>query len=235
MQAVILAGGQGTRLRSVVDDVPKSLVPIRGRPFLAFLLEFLEQCGVRKVVIAVGYRREQIMAAFGTQFGSIAIQYAVESEPLGTGGALRNALGLVDRFPVFALNGDTYAEIDLQGMLRAHAAAGAQLTMAVRRTFDPGRYGHVSVEDGYVTGFAAQGTSLAALINSGFYLFADNLLDDPALPKSFSFETNFLEQRIGDIRPLAFETEGYFIDIGVPADYRRAQRDLPDAWGKPFT
>jgi D-glycero-alpha-D-manno-heptose 1-phosphate guanylyltransferase len=179
------------------------------------------------VVLSVGYLKEPIMAAFGDRYHGIGVSYSVEDEPLGTGGGLRRALALVDEFPVFALNGDTLVELDYAAMLRAQQEAGAALAIALRRVPDAGRYGRAQVEGGRLVGFAARGEAAGkGLINAGVYLFAKNLLADTSLPESFSFERDFLEPRAAHLRPLAFETEGYFIDIGVPEDYARAQREL---------
>jgi D-glycero-alpha-D-manno-heptose 1-phosphate guanylyltransferase len=225
MQAIILAGGQGQRLRPVVRDVPKPLAPINGRPFLTYLFDLLQRNGVTEIVLAVGYLGEQIEAAFGSRWGSLALRYSVEREPLGTGGALRQALGLVDRFPVFALNGDTYGEVDLRAMREAHLRAASRLTVAVRQT-EGNRYGRVAVEAERIVAFAAAPDHPAGLMNCGVYLFAENLLADPVLGDRFSFERDFLEPRARRLRPLAFETQGYFIDIGVPEDFARAQQEL---------
>lgn len=227
MRAVVLAGGQGTRLRSVIDDMPKPMAPVNGRPFLAHLLDRLERRGIDRVVLSVGYLKEPIVAAFGDRYRGIAISYSVEDAPLGTGGGLRQALSMVDGFPAFALNGDTIVDLDYAAMIRAQQDAGTPLAIALRRVPDAGRYGQAKVEDGRLVGFAARGEGTGeGLINAGVYLFAENLLDDPELPESFSFERDFLEARAARLRPLAFETEGYFIDIGVPEDYARAQREL---------
>jgi D-glycero-alpha-D-manno-heptose 1-phosphate guanylyltransferase len=227
MRAIVLAGGQGTRLRSVINEVPKPMAPVAGRPFLAHLLDRLEGNGIDRVVLSVGYLKEPIVAAFGERYRGIEISYSIEEEPLGTGGGLRQALAMADAFPVFALNGDTIVDLDYAAMLRASEAAGAALTIALRRVPDAGRYGRAKVEGGRVVGFAARGEGTGpGLINAGVYLFARNVLDDPALPASFSFERDFLERRAATMRPLAFETSGYFIDIGVPEDYARAQREL---------
>ena len=227
MQAIILAGGQGQRLRSVVRDVPKPLAPVAGRPFLAYLLDLLERNGVTDVIIAVGYLSEHIEREFGARWGSLALRYSVETEPLGTGGALRKALGMVERYPVVAMNGDTYVAVDLQAMLAEHVRAGSRLTVAVRHVTNNDRYGRVEVEAGRIVGFAAGSHHTPGLVNCGVYLFGENLLDDPSLADRFSFENDFLASRVKALRPVASETAGYFIDIGVPEDFQRAQRELP--------
>jgi D-glycero-alpha-D-manno-heptose 1-phosphate guanylyltransferase len=226
-QAIILAGGAGTRLRAVVSDVPKPLAPVRGRPFLSYLMDAMLQQGVEAIVLSVGYRADQIVAAFGQSYRGVPIRYAVEDQPLGTGGGLRKALALIDAYPVLAMNGDSYLGLDLTRMRQAHAESGAGMTMALRRMADTGRYGRVVVEDGRVVGFAPRGAG-PGLINGGLYLFARDPLLGRDLPPAFSFEGDFLANEVATLRPLAFETDGFFIDIGVPEDYARAQAELPD-------
>lgn len=226
-QAIILAGGQGQRLRPVVKDVPKPLAPINGRPFLTYVLDLLQRNGVTDIVLAVGYLSEQIESALGTRWGTMALRYSVEREPLGTGGALRAALGLADRYPVFALNGDTYIDLDLRAMRDAHLRAGARLSVAVRQEAQGTRYGRVRVEDGRILEFDTASDQPVGPMNCGVYLFGENLLADPGLGERFSFEKDFLTPHARALRPLAFETTGYFIDIGIPEDFARAQRDLP--------
>ena len=129
-RAIVLAGGQGTRLRSVIDGLPKPMAPVAGRPFLAHLLDRLERRGVERVVLSVGYLSESIVAAFGTRYRGLEIAYSVEETPLGTGGGLRQALDLAGGFPVFALNGDTIVELDYAAMWRARETAGTALALA---------------------------------------------------------------------------------------------------------
>jgi D-glycero-alpha-D-manno-heptose 1-phosphate guanylyltransferase len=227
MRAILLAGGFGTRLRSVVSDAPKPMAPVAGRPFLFWLLDLLASRGVSEAVIAVGYMRQAIIDAVGDRYGSIAIRYAIEETPLGTGGGLRNALAMANGFPAFALNADTMLDLDYREMLENHKRAGARLSIAVRSAPDAGRYGRAIVEDGRLRAFAADGAPGPGLINAGVYLFSENLLVDPALPDAFSWERDFLPSRLELLRPLAFVADGYFIDIGVPDDYRRAREELP--------
>ncbi|HUZ74935.1 MAG TPA: nucleotidyltransferase family protein [Stellaceae bacterium] len=227
MRAIVLAGGQGTRLRSMVSDVPKPMAPIGGRPFLAYLLDRLEHQGVTDVTLAIGYLGERIEAVLGARWGGLALRYVVEAEPLGTGGALRQALNAADGFPVFAMNGDSYVACDLADMLRRQRESDARLSVAVRREANTSRFGTVVVADERIVGFASERRGQPGWINCGLYLFGENVLADPALPDKFSFESDFLEPRAAALRPLAYEVSGYFIDIGVPEDLRRAQHELP--------
>jgi len=226
MQAVVLVGGLGTRLRPVVSDVPKPMAPIRGRPFLAYLLDSLERQGITEAILAVGYLRDVLMECFGEKHGDLRLRYSVEESPLGTGGAVAQAFRAVRQWPAFVVNGDTFLELDFQAMRQAHEAAGAGMSMALAPVADAARYGRAVVEDGRVVDFEAAGRAGPGLINAGVYLFSADLLAAAGLPASFSLEKDFLQPNLSEIRPLAFDRTGYFIDIGVPEDYQRAQREL---------
>lgn len=224
MQAVLLAGGLGTRLRSVVADRPKVMAEVAGRPFLEHLLSRLASQGVTRVVLAVGYLRECIVDHFGDAWGGLAIAYSVEHEPLGTGGAVKQSLGLAGPGPCFVLNADTWLDFDMRAMLAAHRQAASRLTMAVRPLDEVGRFGALEIEGGRVVGFHEKGRSGPGAINAGVYLMDATAFDGLGLPERFSIETDFLVPQVSRLRPLAFEVHGDFIDIGVPEDYERAQR-----------
>jgi D-glycero-alpha-D-manno-heptose 1-phosphate guanylyltransferase len=234
IDAVVLAGGLGTRLRAAVPDLPKPMAPVAGRPFLAWVLDHLARQGVRRAVLAVGFRHGAIQEYFGDHFGNrhgpIRLTYSVEPRPLGTGGALRAALTRCATDPVLVVNGDTLFEIDLEPLLACHRAAGRSLTMALCLAPDTARYGRVAVADGIVTGFDEKGPSGAGLgagcINAGLYVVSARLFDGLALPAAFSFEDDLLAPHLAAVAPAAFEATGYFIDIGVPDDYRRARAEL---------
>lgn len=224
MQAIVLAGGLGTRLRGVVPDLPKPMAPVAGRPFLAWVLDDLAEAGFESVVLAVGYRHEAIRDHFGGAYRGIPLAYAVEDRPLGTGGAIRFAAqGLPDQH-VFVLNGDTYLEIDHAAMFAAHVRAHEQLTMAVCHVPDAGRYGALDIAGGHVVGFQEKGRAGPGAINAGTYLLSTEVLKRIPPGEPFSFEQQLLMPCVGDVRPAAFETRGLFIDIGVPEDYARAQQ-----------
>jgi D-glycero-alpha-D-manno-heptose 1-phosphate guanylyltransferase len=237
MEAIILAGGFGTRLRARVADVPKPMAPVAGRPFLAWLLDRLQAEGFRRVVLSVGYMRDAIIATFGAQYRGMGIAYAIEERPLGTGGAIRHALlrSVGTSGPVWVMNGDTIAPIACGAMAAAHdarrCAGRPQMTMALVRVPDASRYGAVAVDDDRITGFNAAGIAGEGLINSGVYLLDRDLFAGADLPEAFSFERDFIPASLDriDLRP--FVAEGWFLDIGVPADYDRAQTELPQAVG----
>jgi D-glycero-alpha-D-manno-heptose 1-phosphate guanylyltransferase len=225
-EAIVLAGGFGTRLRSVVEDVPKPLAPVASRPFLAWLLDALAEGGVQRVVLAIGYLGEMVQTVIGTEHRGMAVAYSQENAPLGTGGAIREAMRLTTGARVLALNGDTFARVPYAEM--AAAISPDAIGMAVLRMADRSRYGSVQIVDGVVRGFNEKLGGGAGCINCGVYLLPRALL---ALqrPGAFSLERDVLEAEVihGGLR--AFEICGPFIDIGTPEDYAQAQSLLP-AW-----
>lgn len=222
MEAIILAGGFGTRLRAVVADLPKPLAPIGGRPFLAILLDQLVAQGFRHVVLSVGYKHELIEQVFGDTYLSLSLSYAVEDVPLGTGGAICLAAKHCQSAEVFVLNGDSYVDLDFLAMRDAHRAHLGQLSICAVSVPDAGRYGCLQIKADRIVGFAEKGVTGPGVINAGAYLLAPSLVIDGNLPKSFSFERDFLMARLSQLSPLAFVVDGLFIDIGVPEDYARA-------------
>lgn len=227
-EAIVLAGGFGTRLRSVVSDVPKPLAPVAGRPFLAWLLDGLERGGLRRVVLATGYLGEMVEAAVGPRHGALEIAYVREEAPLGTGGSLWAAMSATTGDRVFALNGDTWQAADYAAMARE--APEADLVFAVRPVEDRARYGSVVLENGRLAGMLEKGEHGPGLVNSGIYLIRRSLLGKRPIDGAFSFEKEILERPQGlDIR--GFEVDGRFIDIGTPEDFSRAQTALPE-WSK---
>ena len=227
MEAIILAGGLGTRLGAIAAYIPKPMVPIGGRPFLALLLDYLESQGVARIVLSVGHLRESITGYFGGRYNNVDIAYAVEESPLGTGGAIARSLRLTESDPVFVLNGDTFLELDYPAMLAAHARAGARLTVAVRAMDDAARYGKVVVEQGRIVAYREKEAAGEGLINGGVYVCSADLFDGYDVAAAFSFERDFLMRFSEKLRPGAFRAEGHFIDLGNPEDYHRAQRELP--------
>lgn len=227
MRAIILAGGFGTRLRSVVSDVPKPLAPIGDKPFLAWLIAALAQQGVSEVVLSVHYQWEKIRDYFNANPAPVPVQLVVETAALGTGGALRYVLQQKSSdAAVLALNGDTYVKANIAALYQQHCESQATISMVLRRVSDSGRYGTVEVEDGIITAFTDGAAGRPGLINAGVYVIAPDLFAE-ALPKAFSFERDFLPPRLAAIKPRAFIAEDYFIDIGIPEDYARAQVELP--------
>jgi D-glycero-alpha-D-manno-heptose 1-phosphate guanylyltransferase len=226
--AIILAGGLGTRLRVAVPDLPKALAPVAGRPFIYWQLRWLEKQGVRRVILAVGYGAEAVRASVGDQFGDVSIQYSHETAPLGTGGALRQALALTTGREVLVLNGDTFVETSLAAMCAAHRASQARITVLIVAVPDVSRYGTVTAVDGRIREFHAAGQAGPGTINAGLYVLDPGLLQGN-FPDQFSFERDILQSHLEELRPLAFCCGLNFIDIGTPDDFARAQALFPGA------
>ncbi|MEE3627385.1 nucleotidyltransferase family protein [Nitrospirillum sp. BR 11752] len=227
-EAVILAGGLGTRLRTVVSDLPKSLAMVAGRPFLHWQLEQLADQGFSRVILAVGYMHDKVMAAYGDTFAGMAVQYAVEETALGTGGAIWQAARLVEGETFFTLNGDTYFDLPADEMETALQDSGTDMAMAVCHVADCGRYGLVSVVDGRLAGFREKAPGRPGAVNAGAYLFRRSLVDRWTLPERFSIETDFLQPRLSDLNVAAVPVRGDFIDIGIPEDYAYSQKRIPE-------
>lgn len=223
MEAIILAGGLGTRLRSVVSEVPKCMAPVDGRPFLQYMLEWLSRYDVSHVVLSVGYLKEVIFSFMDSRAWPFEISYAVEEEPLGTGGGIRLALTKCREDRVIVLNGDTFFDVDLDAL-----SFTAPVTLALKpmRNFD--RYGAVDWDGELVTGFHEKAACAEGLINGGVYALVRSQLDFAFYPKRFSFEKDLLEPLAAAHLVAGQVQDGYFIDIGIPEDYARAQRELPE-------
>ena len=221
-EAIILAGGRGTRLQGVVSGVPKPLAPVQGRPFLAWLLDLLARQGMRRVVLATGYKAEMVHAAIGEHWQGMRIDYAVESSPLGTGGAIAQALQRIEGEDAFVLNGDTYLELDYARFAAAMRAQHAALGMVLAQVPDVSRYGAVHRVDERVTGFSEKGGSGAGWINAGVY-WLPRSLPLRAVTHAFSFEDTVLRAAAAQGTLSAYTASAAFIDIGVPEDFQRAQ------------
>ena len=222
-EAIVLAGGFGTRLRGIVDDVPKPLAPVAGRPFLAWLLDRLATGGMRRCILATGYLSDVIEQRIGARWQGMEIAYSVEPEPLGTGGAIRLAATRLQGDAAHVLNGDTWLEYDPVALEDTARAAGASMTIALARVDDVARYGAVDIDNGRVTGFREKGESGPGWINAGCYFLGTDALAALPVRDAFSFEQDVLQPRVQARAVAAFTATAGFIDIGVPEDYARAQ------------
>lgn len=226
MEAIVLAGGLGTRLATRLSGIPKAMAPVGGRPFLEILLKQVKRAGCARALLSVGYLHEVIEEHFGTVFEGMQLEYMVEETPLGTGGAIRRALEAANTEFVLALNGDTFLNADYAAMLRFHADERAAFTIAVTHQPDIARYGGVVVRERRVVGFEEKGRSGPGWINAGAYVLPKKMEWPAGLGEKFSFERDFLEREISGLRVAAFEVDGFFLDIGVPEDLDRAQQEL---------
>lgn len=207
----------------VVSEVPKPMAPINGRPFLEFLIDYLIGQGVTTVVLSVGHKREAIQTYFGSSWRGLEIRYCVEEQPLGTGGALKKAMDEAGYARAFALNGDSYCPVDLNALQAAHRSA--ELTLALKRVEDVGRFGAVEFNaGGRIVAFREKSaTAGPGLINAGVYLVERSLFRVAPPARRFSLETDVMQRRCSSVTMRGFVTDAIFIDIGVPEEFRRAQ------------
>ena len=228
MEAIVLAGGFGTRLQKVVSNVPKSMAHINNRPFLEYLFDYLISQGVSKVVISVGYKNEIISNHFKDHYKSLEVVYAVENEPLGTGGGIRLAFWKIEGPRALVMNGDSLFRADYRALLEFHLRKKADATLALRKLSDTGRYGRVTMNrTRRITGFEEKGLSAGpGYINGGVYIIEKLFLMEPEFRGRFSIEKDCFEPKTSYSRLFGFPSDDYFLDIGIPEDYARAQHEF---------
>jgi len=226
MECIILAGGLGTRLRPVVADVPKCMAPISGKPFLYYLLQWLNKYDVSRVVLSVGYLYEIIekWIAENKNLFKFEIDFAIENEPLGTGGAIRLSLGKINSDKTVIINGDTFFDIDMDSFIKLHNQYNAILSIALKPMKNFDRYGNVLIENNKIVNFKEKGFCENGFISGGIYVMnkENSFFED--LPEKFSFETEVLQPSVkkGWIDGYIFDNS--FIDIGLPEDFLRANQ-----------
>lgn len=228
MEVIILAGGLGTRLRSEVRDVPKCMAPIAGVPFLWYLLKYLSQFNaVTKVILSVGYLRDVIFEWIPTVKDNFdfEIEYAIEEEPLGTGGGIKLAMEHIKEDYAVILNGDTYFDVNLNKLISYHLSkTDAKLTIALKQMWNFDRYGAVVTNsEGKIIQFKEKEPCKDGYINGGVYILSKDNLIWKGQPRKFSFETSIMQTQSGlNGCVYGIPQDGYFIDIGIPEDYRKA-------------
>lgn len=231
--ALILAGGKGTRLQSVVSDLPKPLAPVAGRPFLAWQLDHLASQGLHKVILSIGYLPDLFLDQIGESWKGMSIRYVREDAPLGTGGAIRWACEQFTDSQFWVLNGDTYTDFDLSAMWEFHQASRTICTLALKQMTDFDRYGTVQIDgQGRILGFSEKMAVDAGLINAGVYLMHRDLILGQPSGVAFSFETEVLEKLAGQGDLSGLPVAGHFLDIGIPDDYQISQSAIP-GWVTP--
>jgi len=225
-EMLVLAGGFGTRLKSVVSDVPKPMAPVSGRPFLEYLLDYWVDQGVRRFVLSVGYKGDSIKEHFGTCYRNTEVSYVHESSPLGTGGAIRMALQQIhwNGDHILLANGDTWFEGDLTALAHAASQHNKPVTIALKAIEFNNRYGGVTIDDsGLITAFGVE-SQKKCLINAGCYLLDIQALSGAlrAYPEQFSFEEDMLKPLAAQKQVASSIQNNVFLDIGIPADYQKA-------------
>jgi len=226
-EAIILAGGKGTRLQSVVSDIPKPMALIGDIPFLEYLLNYLESYKIEHAILSVGYKWKVIQEYFGDKFKSIRLSYAVEEEALGTGGGIKLAMEKAEGEHMFVLNGDTFFDVDLHDLSEFYFAHQSDMAITVKRKTDFFRYGTVVLDVCKVVEFREKQPVKSGLINGGVYIMNKNLFEKYKMPDKFSLEKDLMEKHIDSLKICAMRCSEYFIDIGIPADYEKARKDLP--------
>jgi D-glycero-alpha-D-manno-heptose 1-phosphate guanylyltransferase len=231
-EAIILAGGLGTRLRSVVSDTPKCMAPVAGKPFLHFLISFLKKNGMKHFIFSVGYMHEVIEEYLENNYPELNYTISLENEPLGTGGAIKLACEKSHQKNVLICNGDTLYKIDCMALSKFHEEKKAACTLSLKPMSHFDRYGVVELNaDNSVKSFKEKQFYQSGLINGGVYaLDVDEFLKE-GMPQKFSFEKDFLEKKLllpkaGKSNLSGLVQDEYFIDIGIPEDYIRAQSEL---------
>jgi len=222
MEAIVLAGGMGTRLKAVVADLPKPMAPVNNKPFLEYLLNWLVRYPINRILLSVGYKAETISDYFGERFKNVPITYVVEEKPLGTGGAIKYALSFASDTEILIINADTYFPIAIDEFAGFHRSAKAKLSLALKKMEKFDRYGTVELVDATILHFNEKKFCEEGLINGGIYLADPAFINSLTLPDVFSFEKEVLENQAekGTLKGTIFNVP--FIDIGIPEDYYRA-------------
>lgn len=227
IKAIILAGGFGSRLRSVVKDIPKVMAPINGVPFLEYLLNDLHKANIEEAVISVHYLANHIKDYFGNSYKGMRIKYSEESTPLGTGGAIKNSLSHIEnKENVLVMNGDSFVNCNLKEIIETHDPSEHAISMVVKKLPLSDRYGTLDIKNNKVISFKEKKLERNCFINTGIYFIPSKIFANYTLPKTFSFENDFLQKEVPSLDVNAIYTDGFFIDIGIPEDYAKAQKSL---------
>ena len=228
MEAIILAGGLGTRLQGVVGAYPKCMAEVNTQPFLAHLFEYLDHQKCTRVILSLGYKHRVITDWLeDLDYLPFEVDCVIEDEPLGTGGGIQAAIEEAEADDVVVVNGDTMFLVNLRQQLEFHQANKAATTLALKQMHDFDRYGVVNIDaKGVITSFEEKKRQKSGLINGGVYIINRFEFLSKQLPEKFSFEKDYLEQFLSERNFYGFKSDGYFIDIGIPEDYARAQEEF---------
>ena len=225
--AIILAGGLGTRLKNTVPDQPKCMAMIAGKPFIGFVVDYLQQQGIQQYIFALGYKHESFQDFLSHALPAKNYHLSIEQEPLGTGGAIRQACTLLTEKDTIVVNGDTLFKVDLAALSTFHQSRSAHCTLSLKPMMQFSRYGAVTLNtDQSIGGFKEKQFCDEGFINGGVYALNAGQFINEDLPVRFSFEKDYLEKSYTERRMYGLVQDGYFIDIGTPEDYERAQKEL---------
>ncbi len=236
-EAIVLAGGFGTRLQSVVQDVPKPMALVADKPFLHYVVQQLKKQKIHRIILSIGYKSESIIEYFDKHDYGVEILYQIEKEPLGTGGGIKYALELAETEDVLVLNGDTYFDINFHNLYEQYLAKKAKACLALRQVENANRYGKVNVnEKEIITSFSEKSATenQTGLINGGTYILNKEYFNQ-IQKNRFSIEQDFFEVEVKENHLAGKLYDDYFIDIGIPADYEQANIDFKEKTDKGFS
>lgn len=227
MEVIILAGGFGTRLNSVISNLPKPMAPINNIPFLTYLFKWLEGNSIKKVILSVGYLKNNIIDYYNNKYNDIEIIYSIEDSPLGTGGALKKAMNLLENKFFYLINGDTFFEINLLNLYHFHIENNFTISICLKFMKEPDRYSTVDIDtNNNIINFVKDKHKSNSYINGGVYLLNKEITTLFPDKSFFSFENDFLSINTKMLNIGGYVSENYFIDIGIPEDYRRSIYEL---------
>ncbi len=222
--AIILAGGLGTRLKSISKDTPKPLMPISDKVFLDYPIHQLKKFKINNIFLSVGFNHNLIV----DYFKNTELKYIIEEEPLGTGGAIKKALSQIPDFEnIVILNGDTFFNIDYDKLVELHLKTRSDITIGSKIIQKPYRYGTMEIENSKVIDFKEKKEIEEGVVNCGIYIINKSILKYFPSEEKFSFEKEILENQIQKIKISTLVSDSYFIDIGIPEDYNKAISELP--------
>lgn len=226
-ECIILAGGFGTRLQSVVKDVPKCMAKVAKRPFLYYIFEYLSNQKIDHVILSLGYKAEYIIKWLNDVSYSFKVSYVIESEPLGTGGAIKYAMSKTTTDSVYVINGDTFFDVNLFSFSNFHLNNKADISLCLKHLKHFDRYGSVEInKDNEILKFNEKQFCEEGLINGGVYLIKKTYIDELDLPQKFSFEKDIMENQSLNTHIYGYISDSYFIDIGIPEDFEKANTDF---------
>ena len=226
-ECIILAGGLGTRLRSVVADVPKCMAPVNDKPFIAYLITYMQAAGIERFVFSLGYKHETVTKYLSHHFPNLHAEFVIEEAPLGTGGAIRLSCTKASSPNVIVTNGDTMFKADVAQLALLHGQCKADCTLTLKPMQNFDRYGVVEINsDACIQRFKEKSFYKEGFINGGLYALNVQHFLNEDMPEKFSFEKEYLERLYSKRKMFGSVQDEYFIDIGIPEDYERAQREF---------
>jgi D-glycero-alpha-D-manno-heptose 1-phosphate guanylyltransferase len=226
-EAIVLAGGLGTRLRSAVPDLPKCMAPVAGRPFIYYVINYYKRQGISKFIFCLGYKHEMIEKYLQESLSGLDYDVTIEEESLGTGGAIYQGALQSTGTDALVLNGDTFFDVDVRELSSFHKNKNADCTLCLKEMKNTDRYGVVeSDKEGRITSFKEKNFYERSVINGGVYALNTEAFLSEKFPEKFSFERDYLEKYYKEKKMYGLKQNGYFIDIGIPEDYNKAQEDF---------